>query len=410
MSIDFTFPEDVEQVRRRVRQFMETVVKPREQGIDFSFDKRDRNALITAIAELRREAMQVGLWLPQMPPEWGGMGLGPTAVAAIAAECARTTLGSFALGCQAPDEGNMHTLLAFGTEEQKQKYLKPLCEGWGRSCFAMTEPEVSGSDPTLIQTRAVLENGEWVLNGHKWFISGAKGANFAIVIAKTDPDATNPRHKNSAFIVPSETPGWTVVRDISTMGGSHNHCEIRIENVRVPDKNLLGERGGGHRLGQARLGPARLAHCMRWIGQVETALEMMIDRAMKRYTHGSYLADKQAIQWMIADSGRELYAGKLMILHAAYKIENGLPYRAEVSYAKHHVANTLWRVLDRAVQVHGALGYSNDSPLAKMLTNARWARFADGADEVHQMRTAELLIRAYEQTGSTRSATGDLPI
>lgn len=410
MAIDFTFSPDVEAARQRVRNFLNDVVRPREAGIEFTFEGPRRDQLIVAIAELRRAAMQAGLWLPQMPKEWGGMGLSPTAVAAISAECAKTMLGTFALGCQAPDEGNMHTLHHFGTPEQKEKYLRPMCEGWGRSCFAMTEPEVSGSDPTLIQTNAVLDGDEWVLNGHKWFITGAKGAHFAIVIAKTDPDAPNPRHRTSAFIVPSETPGWNVVRDISTMGGSHNHCEILIENVRVPKANLLGRRGGGHELGQVRLGPARLAHCMRWIGQVETALELMIDRALNRFTHGSLLADKQAIQWMIADSGMELYSAKLMVMHAAYRIENGLPFKTEVSYAKHHVANTLWRVIDRAIQVHGALGYSNDSPLAKMLTNARWARFADGADEVHQMRLAEALIRDYKETGSVRAATGDLPI
>jgi acyl-CoA dehydrogenase len=410
MAIDFTFPPEVEQARLEVRRFMDEVVRPREAGVELSFDKRDRNQLISAIAELRRDAMQAGLWLPQMPKEWGGMGLGPTAIAAVSAECAKTTLGSFALGCQAPDEGNMHTLLHFGTDAQKKKFLEPMTQGWGRSCFAMTEPEVSGSDPTLIQTHARLEGDEWVINGHKWFISGAKGAHFAIVIAKTEPEADNPRHRTSAIIVPTDTPGFRLVRDISTMGGSHNHCEILLEDCRVPADNLLGERGGGHRLGQVRLGPARLAHCMRWIGQVEIALELMIDRATKRFTHGSLLSDKQAIQWMIADSGMELYAAKLMVLHAAYKIESGLPFRTEVSYAKHHVANTLWRVIDRAMQVHGALGYSNDSPLAKMMTNARWARFADGADEVHQMKIAQALIASYAASGSVNEATGALPL
>jgi len=193
-------------------------------------------------------------------------------------------------------------------------------------------------------------------------------------------------------------------------GPSHNHCEIRITNLRVSKDAILGGLGQGHRLGQYRLGPARLAHCMRWIGQAEIALNMTVDRAMKRFAHGSLLAEKQGIQWMIADSTMELYQCKLMVLHAAYKIENGMDFRAEVSMAKHHVANTLWKTVDRALQVHGALGYSNDTPLAQMLIQARWARLADGADEVHLMRIAEMVMRSYNETGSVNHAVGDLPI
>jgi acyl-CoA dehydrogenase len=194
------------------------------------------------------------------------------------------------------------------------------------------------------------------------------------------------------------------------MSGTHNHAEIRIENLRVPRANMLGGRGQGHLLGQARLGPARLAHCMRWIGQTEMALDLMVDRALKRYAHGSLLADKQGIQWLISDSTMELYQCKLMVLHAAFKIDRGEDFRSEVSMAKHFVANTLNRVIDRAIQVHGALGYSLDTPLARMYQQARWARFADGADEVHQWRIAQRTIDAYKRDGSTRAATGDLPL
>jgi acyl-CoA dehydrogenase len=408
MTIDFTFSPDVEDARSRVKSFLDEHLKPRED--DGLFEPDGRKKLIETIIELRGKAKEEGLWLPHMPREWGGMGLGPTAMAAVSAECGRTRLGSFILNCQAPDEGNMHTMEHFGTPEQKKKYLKPLCDGFMRSCFAMTEPEVAGSDPTLIQTTAVRDGNDWVINGHKWFITGAQGANFAILIARTNPDAEIAQERNTAFIVDTPSPGWNIVRDVETMAGGHNHCEIRIENLRVPHDNILGRIGGGHELGQVRLGPARLAHCMRWIGQIEKALELMIDRSQKRFSHGSLLAEKQAIQWMIADSGMELYSAKLMVLHAAYRIENKLPFKTEVSYAKHHVANTLWRVIDRAVQVHGALGYSKDSPLSGMLLQARWARFADGADEIHQMRIAQNLLRAYAETGSTRSATGDLPL
>jgi acyl-CoA dehydrogenase len=201
-----------------------------------------------------------------------------------------------------------------------------------------------------------------------------------------------------------------VVRDVATMSGSHNHCEIRIENLRVPAANMLGGRGQGHLLGQARLGPARLAHCMRWLGQAEAALDMMVDRATKRFAHGSLLSEKQGIQWMIADSTMELYQSKLMVLHAAYKIDRGDDFRSEVSMAKHFVANALGRIIDRAIQVHGALGYSTDTPLATMAQHARWARFADGADEVHQWRIAQRTIDAYTRHGSTRTATGGLPL
>jgi acyl-CoA dehydrogenase len=274
----------------------------------------------------------------------------------------------------------------------------------------MTEPEVAGSDPTLIQTRAYPDGDEWVINGHKWFISGARGAKFAILIARTEDDPDVPQASNSAFIVETDWPGWEVVRDIETMSGSHNHCEIRITDLRVPAANMLGERGQGHLLGQARLGPARLAHCMRWIGQAETALEMMIDRSLERYAHGSLLAEKQGIQWLIADSTMELYQAKLMVLHAAYRIENGLPFKTEVSMAKHFVANSLWRIIDRAIQVHGALGYSEDTPLAGMLKQARWSRFADGADEVHQWTIARNAIADWKDHGSVKQATGDLPL
>ncbi len=414
MAIDFSFSPEVDKIRMQVRDFITSVVKPAEADLadaSTADAKEDRRRLVASIVGLRREARDRGLWLPHMPPEWGGMGLGPTAMAAVSAEAARTGLGPFVLNCQAPDEGNQHTLLHWATDEQKERYLRPLCEGTARSCFAMTEPEVAGSDPTLIQTTAVKDGDEWVVNGHKWFITGARGARFAILIARTEDHPDLPQAANSAFIVDLPSEGWEVVRDVETMAGSHNHCEIRITDLRVHNDQMLGGRGQGHLLGQARLGPARLAHCMRWIAQCETALDMMVDRSLNRYAHGSILAEKQGIQWLIADSApAELYQAKLMVLHAAYRIENGLPFKTEVSMAKHFVANSLWRIVDRAIQVHGALGYSTDTPLANMLKQARWSRFADGADEVHQMTIARNAIAAYRDHGTTKVATGDLPI
>jgi acyl-CoA dehydrogenase len=304
----------------------------------------------------------------------------------------------------------MHTLEKWGTGEQKQKYLKGLCEGRLRSCFAMTEPEVAGSDPTLIQTRAVPDGDFWVIHGHKWFISQARRAHFAILIARTEDDPGIPQAANSAFIVDLPAEGWNDVREVATMHGGTGHSEIVIENLRVHRSQMLGGRGEGHLLGQSRLGPARLAHCMRWLGQAETALEMMVDRATKRFAHGSLLSEKQGIQWMIADSAMDLYQSKLMVLHAAYRIDQGVDFRSEVSMAKHFVANALNRIIDRAIQVHGALGYSHDTPLAHMAQQARWARFADGADEVHQWRIAERTIKAWKEKGSLAPAIGDLPL
>jgi acyl-CoA dehydrogenase len=270
----------------------------------------------------------------------------------------------------------------------------------------MTEPEVAGSDPTGIQTRAVRQGDKWIINGHKWFISGARGAKFAILIACTDPDANPPQARNSAFIVDLPTPGFEIVRDIETMAGSHNHCEIRIRDLEVPHDNMLGPQGQGHTLGQVRLGPARLAHCMRWIGQIEKALDMMVARSEERMLHGAKLSDKQGIQWKISTAAMALYQCKLMVLHSAYLIENKMPFRQEVSMTKYFVANTLWNVVDAAIQVHGALGYSSDTPLEQMLKSSRSARLVDGADEVHLTQIAKHVIDAFRGEGTTRRATG----
>ncbi len=406
MSIDFSLSPELEAIRERTREFIDDVVRPAEAGID----RDDRKSLIAAIVEMRTEAQKRGLWLPHMPPEWGGMGLGHVELAMVQAEAAKSGFGPYAINAQAPDEGNMHTLLHWGTDEQKEKYLRPLCEGRARSCFAMTEPEVAGSDPTLIRTHGYQDGDEWVINGHKWFISGARGASFAILVCRTEDQPEIKQAANSAFIVDLPHEGWNDVREVETMHGSTGHSEIVIEDLRVHDDQMLGGRGQGHLLGQYRLGPARLAHCMRWIAQAEMALDMMVDRSLNRFSHGSILAEKQGIQWMIAESTIELYQAKLMVLHAAYKIDRKEDFKSEVSMTKHFVANALNRIIDRAIQVHGALGYSTDTPLANMFQHARWARFADGADEIHLMRTAERAIAAYKDTGTTASATGSLPI
>ena len=412
MAIDFTLSPEVEELRLRVRAFVEEVIAPVADRIEGS-DGGEGLAgpeRVSALIGLRKQAKAAGLWLPHMPPEWGGMGLGHVELAMVQAEAAKSYYGPWVFNCQAPDEGNMHTLLHWATPEQAERYLRPLCTGTARSCFAMTEPEVAGSDPTLIQTRAYTDGDEWVINGRKWFISQAHRADFAILICRTEDNPDIPQAANTAFIIDLPHDGWNEVREIETMHGGTGHSEILIEDLRVHDSRRLGGRGQGHLLGQYRLGPARLAHCMRWIAQAETALDMMVDRALNRFSHGSLLAEKQGIQWMIADSAMEVYQSKLMVLHAAHKIDRGEDFKSEVSMAKHFVANTLNRVIDRSIQVHGALGYSTDTPLAHMYQHARWARFADGADEIHQMRIAQRTIAAFSDTGSTRRATGDLPI
>jgi acyl-CoA dehydrogenase len=413
MAIDFTLSPEHEDIRRRVRAFVDEVIKPAMEpyGHREELEGDSYRAYISTLLKLREQAKAVGLWLPHMPAEWGGMGLGHVSLAMVQAESAKTRVGPWVFNCQAPDEGNMHTLVHWATPEQKEKYLRPLCEGVSSSCFAMTEPEVAGSDPTLIRTAAVKDGDEWVINGHKWFISGARRAKFAILIARTELDVPEgSRGANTAFLIDLPQDGWNNVREIATMHGPGGHSEIVIEDLRVHDSQVLGGRGNGHRLGQYRLGPARLAHCMRWIAQAESALDMMVDRSLHRYSHGSILAEKQGIQWLIADSAMELYQCKLMVLHAAFKIDRGDDFKTEVSMAKHFVANSLNRIIDRAIQVHGALGYSTDTPLASMFQHARWARFADGADEIHQMRIAQNTIAAFKDHGTTRSATGDLPI
>ena len=405
--IDFSFPPEVDEVRLKVREFMDSRVRPEWEAID----QDDRSQLVGCIVKLRKEARDDwGLWLPHMPEEWGGMALGPTAMAAVSAEAAKVGIGPFVLNAQAPDEGNQHTLLHWATDEQKEKYLRPLCEGTARSCFAMTEPEVAGSDPTLIQTKAYRDGDEWVINGHKWFISGARGAKFAL--------PRRPHRRGSG----------------DPAGGQH------VLHRRPPVGRLDHRPRRAHDVGRAQplrdppRGPPRAAlQHARWPGPGPPARPVparpgatgalhALDRpgrdrprhdggaSLERYSHGSLLAEKQGIQWLIADSAVELYQCKLMVLHAAYQLEQGMEFTAVVSMAKHFVANSLWRIIDRAIQVHGALGDSTDTPLAHMLTQARWARFADGADEIHQMRIAQRTIAAYSDHGTTKTATGNLPL
>jgi alkylation response protein AidB-like acyl-CoA dehydrogenase len=331
-------------------------------------------------------------------------------MALISEELGVSPLASLALNVMAPDEGNMHLLLEAGTPEQQDRYLKPLAAGDVRSCFAMTEREVASSDPRQLETTAVEAEGGWTIDGEKWFVTGAAGAAFAVVVAKSDPDAEPAHRRYSLFLVDEDNPGWRVVREIPVMGshGLGGHCEVRLESCRVGTDALLGERGKGFALSQKRLGMGRIGHAMRWIGVAQRALDLAASRAIEREAFGRRLAEHEAVQWMLADSATELYAARLMVVHAAWKIDRGLDHRQEISMVKVFVAEALGRVVDRAVQVHGALGISDETPLARYYQDARAARIYDGPSEVHRMLIARNLLKAQLAERTTRGATGDL--
>src|SRR5919204_3351421 len=388
-------PAGLEELRERYRAFMERHVYPNEAALS-----REDDAAQELIDELRVRAKAEGLWAPHLPPEAGGNGRGFLAYAYLNEEIGRSAWAQLVFNCQAPDAGNGEILHLFGSEEQKERWLKPLVEGEIRSFFSMTEPEVSGSDPTTLRTRAVRDGDEWVIDGHKWFSSGAEGAAFAIVMAVTDPDA-QPHARATQIIVPADTPGVEIVRPVPVMGhtgrGWSTHCEVRYTNVRVPVENTLGESGDGFRIAQKRLGPGRIHHVMRWLGQMERAFELMCERALEREAFGSPLADKQTVQNWIADSAAEIQACRLMTLDAAHKIDQGDEARVEVSLIKFFAARVLNDVIDRAVQVHGALGITDRSPLASMWAMARGGRIYDGPDEVHRMVVARRILKSFEE-------------
>lgn len=404
--IDFRIPEELDRVRLQVRDFVETEVLPTESTLAPHYDE---TAFSKVVDDLRDAARKAGLYNPHLPAEYGGLGLGLLGMALVSQECGVSGLASLALNCMAPDEGNMHLLLHAGTSAQLDKYLRPLAEGKTRSCFAMTE-KAAGSDPLGIRTQAVRDGNNWVLNGEKWFITGADGAAFSIVVAQTDPDAKPAYAGYTLFLVDGDNPGWKVVRQIPTMGteGPGGHCEVLITDCIVSEDSVLGGVGAGYALAQTRLGPARLAHAMRWIGVAQRSLDLAAERANERKAFGSLLGDKQAIQWMLADSAIQLYASRLMVLHAAYLIENNLDHRQEVAMAKVFISEALGDIVDRALQIHGALGYSTDLPLESYYRDARAARIYDGASEVHRMSIATRLLRTARKDGSTRRATGDL--
>lgn len=390
--IDFSPPPELETVRQSVIAFMDQHVYPNEKLI-----VEDEGIPEKIERDLQQKVKALGLWAPHLPKDWGGMGIGFIGQALVNEAIGRSVIGPRIFGNAAPDAGNAELLLIAATDEQKEQYLRPLASGEVRSCFAMTEPEVAGSDPTGLRTTAVRDGDEWVINGHKWFISGAIGSNFAIVMAVTDTAATA-HHRASMILVPTKTPGFNIVRAVGVMGsgGVGGHCEIRFENCRVPAGNLLGEVGQGFKLAQARLGPGRIQHCMRWIGAAQRSFEMMCSYALQRESFGEVLAKKQTIQNWIADSAAEINAARLMTLEAAWKMDQGDKARVEISLIKFFAARVLHDVIDRAIQTHGALGYSKDTPLEMFYRDARAARIYDGPDEVHRQVVAQRILKTFK--------------
>ncbi|HEX6044920.1 MAG TPA: acyl-CoA dehydrogenase family protein [Pyrinomonadaceae bacterium] len=382
----------------RIKEFLRTRVYPLESD----FLRLPFSELTPALNAKREEVKALGLWAPHLPKELGGLGLSLSEFAFVSEELGRTPMGHYLFNCQAPDIGNMEILLAHGTPEQKDTYFTPLARGDVRSCFSMTEPEHPGSNPTWMSTTAVKDGDDYVINGHKWFTSSAEGASFAIVMAITDPDASSPHKRASQIIVPVPTPGFVLVRNISVMGdeGSDyaSHAEVRYENCRVPQTNLLGREGDGFAIAQERLGPGRIHHCMRWIGICERAFDLMCSYAARReLSPGKLLASRQNVQEWIAESRAEIKAARLLVLETARAIDRqgAASVREEISLIKFFVAGILQKVLDRAIQVHGALGLTDATLLSYWYRHERGARIYDGPDEVHKIVVARSILRNY---------------
>jgi acyl-CoA dehydrogenase len=395
--MDFDISSEMKALLAQFRDFMRAEVLPIERLLVGSSFK----AIVPTLQQARSKVKANGWWAPQLHREWGGMGLSLRDHALVSEVLGWSPLGHYVFGCQAPDSGNMEILIQFGTDEQKERWLAPLVRGDIRSCFSMTEPDRSGSNPTWLDTTAVKDGSDYVINGRKWFTTGADGAAFAIVMAVTNPDA--PAYaRASQIIVPTDNPGFKHLRRISMMGheGSDyaSHSEIVYENCRVPASNLLGPEGSGFMIAQERLGPGRIHHCMRWIGICERAFELMCQRAATRFVSpGKQLGTRQIIQEWIADSRAEINAARLMVQQAAWKMDTQGVYEAreEISCIKFYVAGILQRVLDRAVQTHGALGLTDDTPLATLFFHERAARIYDGPDEVHKSVVARRILKQY---------------
>ena len=402
MAWDFSTEPEFEAKLEWMRGFVREEIMPIETL------KLPHARLREFIKPLQEQVRERGLWAAHLPADLGGMGFGQVRLGLMHEILGQTPYGPVVFGNNAPDSGNAE-LLAAGMEmtsrhDIRERWLEPLLNGTLRSGFSMTEPHTAGSDPRLLKSTAVKDGDEWVINGRKWYTTNGSVADILIVMAVTNPDV-HPYQGSSMFVVPVGTPGVTIVRDVGAMddpevtfGRFGNHAEITYDDVRVPADHLIGPEGSGFLLAQTRLGPGRIHHCMRWLGQSQRAFDMMCERALSRYTHGSLLADKQTIQNWIADSKAEMHAARLMTLHAAWKMDQvgASASRDEIAMIKYYGANVLHNVIDRSLQTHGSLGYSSDMPLEAMYRAARAARIYDGPDEVHRQTVARRALKGYQ--------------
>jgi acyl-CoA dehydrogenase len=399
---DFSTEPEFEQKLEWMRGFVRTEIEP----LETISDRLDADSFRRITDPLKERVREQGLWAAHLPPELGGGGFGQVKLGLMHEILGRCIYAPAIFGNQAPDSGNSELLAEGGTEEQKERWMRPLLDGKIRSAFSMTEPG-AGADPTLIATRAERDGDEWVINGHKWFTSNASIADVLIVMAVTNPDV-HPYQGSSMFVVPADTPGVNILRDVPTMadpdhetGQPGGHAEILYEDVRVPFDHVVGGEAGigqGFALAQKRLGPGRIHHAMRWLGQGQRAFDMLCERALSRYTHGSTLAEKQMVQDWIAESATEMHAARLLTLQAAWKMDQvgASKARVEIAMIKFWGARVLYNVIDRAIQVHGSLGYTTDLPLESMYRHARAARIYDGPDEVHKVTIARQVLKGYE--------------
>jgi alkylation response protein AidB-like acyl-CoA dehydrogenase len=397
--VDFSLSEETQRMVQVIREFMRQEVYPLEQD----FLNRPFRELLPALAEKRARVKALGLWAPQIPEEYGGQGLSLLEFASVGEELGRSPLGHYLFNCQAPDAGNLEILIQHGTLEQKELYLKPLVQGAIRSCFSMTEPAYPGSNPAWMGTTAVKDGDDYIINGDKWFSTGADGAAFSIVMANTNPQAANPYQKASMIIVPTSTPGFQLVRNTAVMGeaGSDyaSHGEVQFNNCRVPQRNRLGAEGSGFGIAQDRLGPGRIHHCVRWLGICERAFELMCTWANHRLVAPEKtLGAQQITQTWIAESRAEIDAARLLVLRTAWKIDRGdaRAARDDIALIKFFVAGVLQQVLDRAIQAHGAMGMTDNLPLAYWYRHERAARIYDGPDEVHKLSVARHILQEYK--------------
>jgi len=395
--MDFDPPASVRPLLERIEHFVAEHVIPAEADVF----ERGFAAAAPRLDELRARCKSEGLWGPQLPKSLGGLGLSLVEHGLVSERLGRSPLGHFVFGCQAPDAGNIEILHKHGTPEQHKRWLEPLASGEIRSCFSMTEPENPGSNPTLLSCTARREGPDYVIDGHKWFTSSADGAAFAIVMAVTNPDAP-PHARASMIIVPTDAPGFERVRNIKIMGdagaGWASHAEIWYRGASVPVENRLGAEGAGFLIAQERLGPGRIHHCMRWIGICERVFDTMCSHISRRKIDDEKtLATRQIAQAWVAESRAEIEASRLMVLHAAWTIENkGFSVaRDQVSLIKFYVANVMLQLVDRAIQLHGALGITSDTVLAHYYVHERGARIYDGPDEVHKMVVAKRILARY---------------